>query len=476
MAFGVLYDFTGNTNVTRVTKAATMVQQSWFLNAVNTTDPIDLFLVIGHNPTRTTTGGSTFGTVYKAIRALRPNIPIQTFGGHTHIRDFAVYDAGTTGMESGRYCETLGWFSMGGIQSSNYTGNQEPRGVPNPTQKAVKVAASTKTATAPTATASVPAGFKDLVYSRRYLDWNRLTFAYHAVGSQSSTFDYHSGLRVSSEITTLRNQLNITALFGCVPATYCQSCVPFGAPGNIFPVLSTAVGATVINASRATVPRFVILNTGSVRFDLFEGPFTYDDSFIVSPFTDAFQFIPNVPFKIASQVLAGLNAGPADKVRRSGSDLSVRDLVFYNGDSCVDAVENHISGLGLIPRDAPLLGGKHRRQTTALTPGYTTSDDFGTDGDDTIHSKIPFYSQPEYFQGNGSLPTDGSTPDTVDLVFLDFIADFVITVLKNLGASYTDADISYYLPPTFTTNSYLPLYAKQAWQKGVPNCPVGVPE
>ena len=470
MAFGVLYDFTGNTNATRVTKAATMVQQPWFLNAVKTTDPIDLFMVIGHNPARTTTGGSTFGTVYKAIRALRPDTPIQTFGGHTHIRDFAVYDAGTTGMESGRYCETLGWFSMGGIQSSSFTGNKEPRGVPNPTQKAVKVAASTKTSAAPTTTASIPAAFNDLVYSRRYLDWNRLTFAYHAVGSQSSTFDYHSGLRVSSEITTLRNQLNITALFGCVPATYCASCVPFGAPGSIFPVLSDAVGATVINETRATIPRLIILNTGSVRFDLFEGPFTYDDSFIVSPFTDAFQYIPNVPYNIASKVLAGLNAGPASKARR---DLSTRDFAFSQGDSCVDAVEGPFSSL--VARDAPLMGGKHRRQTTALTPGYTTSDDFGTDGDDTIHSKIPFYSQPEYFQGNASLPTGGSAPATVDLIFLDFIAEDVIPVLTQLGASYTEADISYYLPTTFTTNSYLPLYAKQAWQKGLPNCPVGVP-
>ena len=471
MSFGVLYDFTGNTNVTRVTKAAAMVQQSWFINAVNTTDPVDLFMVIGHNPARTTTGGSTFATVYKAIRALRPNTPIQTFGGHTHIRDFAVYDAGTTGMESGRYCETLGWFSMGGIQSSNYTGNKEPRGVPNPTQKAIKVSTSTKTSAAPTATASVPAAFQNLVYSRRYLDWNRLTFAYHAVGSQSSTFDYHSGLRVTSDITALRNQLNLTALYGCVPQTYCASCVPFGAPGNIFPVLSDAVGATVINQTRATIPRLIILNTGSVRFDLFEGPFTYDDSFIVSPFTDAFQYIPNVPFNIASQVLAGLNAGPASKFRR---DLQTRDFAFSQGDSCVDAVESPFSAL--IPRDVPLTQGKHRRQTTSLTPGYTTSDDFGTDGDDTVHSKIPFFSQPEYFEGNGSFPTDGSTPATVDLVFLDFIAEDVIPVLSNLGAKYTDADISYYLPTTFTTNSYLPLYAKQAWQKNVPNCPIGTPE
>jgi hypothetical protein len=39
--------------------------------------------------------------LYNTIRELRPDIPIQAFGGHTHIRDFFVYDDKTTGLESG---------------------------------------------------------------------------------------------------------------------------------------------------------------------------------------------------------------------------------------------------------------------------------------------------------------------------------------------------------------------------------------
>lgn len=101
-------------------------------------------------------------------------------------------------------------------------------------------------------------------------------------------------------------------------------------------------------------------------------------------------------------------------------------------------------------------------------------DDFGTDGDDTIHSKIPYYPQPNDLQANASFPTDGSEPESVDLIFLDFIADeYVIPALNSAGANYTMADVSYYLPQTFTTNSYLPAYAKMAWQANVPNCPVG---
>lgn len=265
MSFGVLYDFRGNSNVSKVIKAADLVRESWFLDAIQYPEPIDLFLVIGHNPVRPTVRGSTFGTIYKTIRSLRPNTPIQAFGGHTHIRDFAIFDTMSTGLESGRYCETVGWLSMSGINSSTFHGNRKPRGVPNPTQLALNVTAtnSTKNSSA-----------SGLVYHRRYLDFNRLTFAFHAAGSQDHTFDYHSGERVSKLITTERKELNLTALYGCAPATYCQSCKPFGAEGNIFPLLATALSATVINQSRAANPRLILINTGSIRFDLVKGPFT----------------------------------------------------------------------------------------------------------------------------------------------------------------------------------------------------------
>lgn len=86
MAFGVLFDFTGNSNVSKVIKARDLVKEEWFLEAVNYPEPVDLFIVVGHNPVRTTVSTSTFGIIYKTIRGQRPGIPIQAFGGHTHIR------------------------------------------------------------------------------------------------------------------------------------------------------------------------------------------------------------------------------------------------------------------------------------------------------------------------------------------------------------------------------------------------------
>ncbi|OIW33827.1 hypothetical protein CONLIGDRAFT_677571 [Coniochaeta ligniaria NRRL 30616] len=444
MAFGILYDFTGNTNVTKVIPAATMVQQDWFKEAITTTEPVDVFLLLGHNIARPSTGGSTFGIIHDAIRKVHPKTPIQIFGGHSHIRDFAVLDESSTALESGRYCETLGWFSMSGFDSSNsgFTGVKNPRGVANPTRKA------TNTSTSP------------FVYSRRYLDWNRYTFEYHAVGKQDDgAFDYNSGTRVTNDITEYRKELNLGELYGCVPDSYCQTCVPFNDPKNIFTLLADALATSVVNPARADKVRYVYCNTGGIRFDLYKGPFTYDDNFIVSPFRDVWLYIPDVPYDLAEALLAGLNAGGASKKRFASTPVP--------RETCADPVVAALSeikarGLENEPR------GVSRRQVVDLDAGYTTTDDFGTDGDDTAHSKIPSYRIPNYFQGVANLPTTG-TPQVADIVFVDFIEPYVLAFL---GANFTSAMVTPYVSENFTSQDYLIPYAKAKWQANVPNCPI----
>ena len=459
MSFGVLYDFTGNTNYTQVIPAANMTQEQWFIDAVNTPLPVDLFLLIGHNPVHPSDPESTIATVQQAIRQARPTTPIQVFGGHSHIRDLAVYDSTSVGLESGRYCETMGWLSMSGIQSTNCTGLANPVGVPNPTQPAVNL-------TAGNASVPVPAG-DNLVYFRRYIDWNRLSFEYHAVGSQASTFDVTPGTRVTVDITDERYALNLTQLFGCAPQTYCITCAPYLSNGSIYSLVQVALGAEVVNASRSTIPRLIIVNTGGIRFDLVQGPFTYDDSFIVSPFTDTFVYLPNISYTDASQVLDMLNAAPSSKKR----SIETKEYTanFNGADGCYDTPYMLAAAESQLYSRAPK--SKTRRQAPALTPGYVTSDDFGTDGDDTPHTAIPSYPLPGYVQGNASFPTTG-LPTTVDLVFLDYIASNVLPILASLGMNYSESDVTQYLPVSFTTQDYLPLYAKQFWSPG-PNCSVG---
>lgn len=303
---------------------------------------------------------------------------------------------------------------MSGINSSTYRGVKKPHGVLTPTQKPTNTSTS------------------GLLYSRRYLDWNRRTFEYHAANSQTLQFDTRNGLNVTSEISTIRTKLDLASLYGCAPATYCASCAAYGSAENIFTLVATAMGAEVVNASRSTIPRYIIVNTGSIRFDLVKGPFTYDDSFIVSPFDDAFVYIPKVPYAMAKNVLDGLNNAVLPDKRSIWGEMPLVK------DTCVDPTLGYTGHKGLKTR------GVTRRQTV-VTPGYTTTDDFGTDGDDTIHSEIAYYEQPDYVQGNASFPVNGSDPSVVDVVFLDYFASSVISVLGNSGANYTLDDVSYYI-------------------------------
>lgn len=474
MAFGVLFDFTGNSNVSKVIKAAELVQESWFVDAVNH-EEVDMFIILGHNAARPTDSTSTMGTVYSAVRNARPDIPIQIFGGHTHIRDFAVYDNKATGLESGRYCETLGWLSITGIEAqgdAEYKATQ-PEGLPAPTQPAIAVGSAAANSTLPRSNTT-----SSLLYSRRYLDWNRWTFAYHAEGSQNKPFDSQQGKAVTATITGARNQLNITSVLGCAPQTWCIDCKPFGDAGNIYTLLQEVIATVISNETRADVPRLIFINTGTVRFDLVQGPFTYDDSFIVSPFTNTIRYIPDVPYEYASQVLDTMNAGPHQKKRSLDQDqLTPRSLHFQpltpslpDADSCIDPP---ISRSPLHAR--AFQGGRllRRQEVTTTTPGHITTDDFGDDGDDTPHSAIPAYDLPNDVQANASFPADGSEPETVDVVYLNFIEDYVVDALNQAGGDFSTADTAAYMPENFTSNMLLPEYAKAAWQEDVDDCPVG---
>jgi hypothetical protein len=171
-------------------------------------------------------------------------------------------------------------------------------------------------------------------------------------------------------------------------------------------------------------------------------------------------------------VIGIINAGPF--IKKRDVDLTLRDFGFnpmltVGQETCLDPpiTHDHLNRRSYA-------SGKLVRRQDVVTPGYITTDDFGTDGDDTVHNKIPNYSQPNAFQANASFPTDGSTPATVDLVFYDFIQPNILTALKSIGAALVSSDVQTYMPKSFTSNSVLPAYAKSTWQANVPNCPVGV--
>lgn len=384
VAFGFLFDFNGYSPNTRVTLVEDAVEQDWFVEALNEAD-VDVFLVAGHIPVR---HFPEFETIVNAIRSQHPTTPVQALGGHSHIRDYVVIDKWATALESGRFLETVGWASLTNIDRN---------GGPN----------------------------EDLKFSRTYIDFNLDSLTRHS-NTTRDTFVTAEGAAVSNAIEEYRDFLNLTDHLGCVPHSFYTNKAKYPGPHNIFSLLEEKVLPMVESDVRDnTFPRYIMINTGGIRYDLMKGPFTKDTGFIVSPFPSKWMYIPSVPVKTARQLLPLLNR--RDRVIFNTQTLDFSDLGLP-ADRCDDDEEIH--GFKF-QNQQPL--GIEEEDALQLTGGYVTHDDLGTTGDDTPHKPWPYYSVPNVVQGSQNVEQDTTH---IDVVFNDFMKPFVIAVLEELGEDY----------------------------------------
>ncbi|KAI9770015.1 MAG: hypothetical protein M1840_003726 [Geoglossum simile] len=427
LAFGFLFDFTGNSNNTVVQPVEEAIVENWFQDAIRDKE-IDLYLVIGHIPVRS----KEYTAIHRAIRAVNWDTPIQFFGGHTHIRDYKIYDSKSVALESGRYMETIGFMSIEGLSTG---------------KRAIKETTSLK-------------------FERMYIDNNLYSFHHHTK-LNDSTFPTSHGKRVSEYITHVRKILKLDSLHGCAPQDFWLFRARYGSKDSIYTWLEDGViPDTVRSKGREGKPRLIIINTGAIRFDIFKGPFTRDTVFITSPFTSAFVYIKDVPYDVARKVILLINnegpvfadASPTMQVSalRPPERMSVAEDVVV-GDISLISYGEHVHG------DQVHFGQRHSQsgEEPSLTPGYITKDDSGDDGDDTLHNPIPNYQVPNCFQANASFPQDG-VPERVDLVFLDFIEPYVLLALRYLGQEYSSKHVQSYMGET-TLSAVITQWVERNW-------------
>lgn len=516
LAFGFIFDFTRNDKITFVQRVEDTITEAWFREAIASND-VDLIIVIGHVALRS----FEFELIHKAIRLVKPDVPIQFFGGHFHIRDYRVFDNKAHSLASGRFMETIGFQSITNLNSS------------------------------------APEFF------RSYIDNNLYSLHYHSQ-TNSSTFDTEHGLKTSKAISKARAALNLDETFGCATQPYWMSRVPYPDNSSIYTLLTDFVLPDFLNLNpgRQNASRLLLTNTGAIRFDVFAGPFTRDSTFIVSPFTSNLSYIKDVPYRHARQLLPILNDGDPQTVnslhtstfhkqlslsldelpppqqlqeslrrqnlmllgrKQASQDFMTHeasqqariDADFYESEASDDDYLNAHIGPG--PTQFPFNAAsesQHQNNHTkpppsspVLTPGYTTHDDLGTTGDDTIHTPISYYAVPNVIQTlvpgphctidpNDNIELHLPTLDLplvfsaehnnpmdealVDVVFNHFLAPYIIHILNVLphvferhldipvtdARAYTNEDVSNYVPgETFTT-----LLAKWVAENWKENC------
>lgn len=410
LAFGFLFDFTGNANNTVVQPVEKTIKEKWFQEAIR--EKVDLFIVAGH----VTLDGPEYKAIFQAIRAQNWDTPIQFFGGHSHIRNFHKYDSKSYGLQAGRYMETIGWMSIEDIKKGkgDKTKDIESR--------------------------------SSILFKRRYIDNNLFGYHYHT-GLNMSTFPTKRGLNASAAIYEARKELKLDYNFGCAPKDLWMNRAPYPSDNSLFTWLETEVIPEVaVNPERKDIPTLAIVNTGTMRFDIFKGAFTRDTTYIISPFTSKFVYLKDVPYKAARQVEVLLN-GAAKILETPGmqtSQLAPPEQMAIHSNIIGPAIPLKPFTAGGV--QSPLL---IQDEEPPLIPGYTTKDDAGDEGDDTLHSPLTFYKVPNVIQTARSFPVDGD-PENVDLVYLDFIQPWILAAMQFTGQNHTAQDVAPYRDETMT--------------------------
>jgi 2',3'-cyclic-nucleotide 2'-phosphodiesterase (5'-nucleotidase family) len=402
LALGFLFNFKTNDWNSRVTLVEDAVKEQWFQDVIRTPD-IDVVLLAGHTPVRFF---KEYQVIIDEIRQVHPTVPIQALGGHTHIRDYRVYDKYATGLQSGRFLETIGWASIDSLGTENVS------------------------------------------FARSYVDFNVNSLSSHSRTSldqeSSESFVTPKGERVSKTINEYRSLLNLTEFICCVPQTYYTTRAKFPGKDSLFSLLQDKVLLQLFgDTPRNEHARFILVNTGSIRFDLFKGLFTRDTGYIVSPFKNNWLYIPSMPISLASKILRLLN--------REGSIFEDEELlhnlnveVDYNdlGLPSERCHKKHHPGDHVVAEweeDVLMLGDLSVED--GLTDGYVTNDDLGDDGDDAPHRAWPFYDVPNAIQATQNVD---ETTTHVDVIFYDFMKPFIIDVLRTMGKLEYAGQISLY--------------------------------
>ncbi|KAH3900074.1 related to 5^ nucleotidase [Saccharomycodes ludwigii] len=378
LAFSFIFDFQRINSRAKVTPIKEEITKEWFQQVIQRYDEtqVDLIIVFGHLPI-TDVENREINYLHSFLRSVYPNIVIQYFGGHSHIRDFVQFDAKSTGLQSGRFCETVGFLSI--------TNNSKDDSFPQ--------------------------------FHRRYIDFNLRSFNYHLSNLGGLNIENSNGAEVSEEISKIRKKLNLDEVYGYIPQNYYMYYEPLTSKKNIYNLLINKILPT-LEVKHPTIPRYIMINTGAIRYDLYKGVFTKDTQYIVSPFGNEWNYI-KLPSKLASKISDKINKGPVV--------LNIPEAHIFD-----------ISDDGKCPF-------RHKK---GLVKGYTTYDSYGCKGDDTIHNSLGYYEVPNVIQY-----TDDTTNDDtlVDFIFYSFLKPNILSAINNINKDmkvtshfFTDDDCFYY--------------------------------
>ncbi|ODQ47450.1 hypothetical protein PICMEDRAFT_40782 [Pichia membranifaciens NRRL Y-2026] len=385
LSFSFMFDFKMGNRRVNVIPIAEIIKQSWFIELVEdyaSNYEVDAIVLFGHIPVAH--DWFEMSQLHNFFRSYFPSTYIQYLGGHSHIRDFSILDNLSTGLQSGRYCETVGFLSINNLPSEEES--QEKYILNN--------------------------------IHRKYIDFNLHSFMHHSNHTVLEKFNTEKGLYVSKELAKYSKDLKLDEAYGIVPHSYYISAADYqnNDEKSLLRFLEDEILIQLQPKSCSNkidkLPvlsdsndRIILINTGGIRYDLYKGEFNRNSLFTVSPFQNMWRVLPSIPTDLALKLKGILNDREYIIDSKTGINLK-----------CPYHINNRLTNFK----------GDHR---LPLSYGYTTTDDSGIHGDDTIHRRLLSYYVPNVIQSHEAVSNE-SVSEFTDVVYYDFIEPFVLDALR----------------------------------------------
>lgn len=442
LSFSFMFDFKMGNRRVNVVPIAEILEQSWFLELVDdyaSNYEVDALVIFGHIPVAH--DWIELSQLHNFFRSRFPSTYIQYFGGHSHIRDFSVLDDLSTALQSGRYCETVGFLSIDDFPKEGKNESYVQNNI-----------------------------------HRKYIDFNLHSFMHHSNRTILDKFNTEKGLFVSNELARYSKTLLLDEVYGNVPHSYYISAADYTNRDekSLLRFLEDEILVQLEPKScnnkidkLPTLPksndRIILINTGGIRYDLYKGEFTRNSLFTVSPFQNMWRVLPSVPTNVGLKLKGILNkrdyiisSNPQDNLKspfqyaiekKHNLMNPYKDITtspnLNNANVNINAnnlnlnsnsnANNHNSK----DNEVFFVSNKQNNYNSnfkgdrrlPLSYGYTTTDDIGIHGDDTIHRKLPSFYVPNVIQSHETASND-STSEFTNVVYYDFIEPFVFDALK----------------------------------------------
>jgi len=307
LVLGFMYEMRDHCDYVAIDKIKDVVAAAWFATAMQST--VKAIVVLAHMDLQ----DPLTKAILAGIRNFQPDTPVMFLTGHTHYRGYdAKMARRAVSIESGHYFSTIGFLSV-----------------------------------------TVDAASGDPTFGQSWVDTNKLVMAKASLGAAGpacngkasclmSKFATPQGAKLSKDILAVRVKMGATRVLGCAPRHYSVlSCGVASASRACSAVdslwgLYFDVARTQIMTPARNPKQIVIEKTGSLRYDLFAGPITFDDLLSLSPFGNKYVRIAGINGDLMQQLLAAMRtdrrSSPTSKpnyVVITGDDKGVQSGVTY---------------------------------------------------------------------------------------------------------------------------------------------------